>query len=297
MSAIEQLTSTETKMLEKLYERLRNKAKEESSLEDSLFLSFEKRSSTTRENILSNSALESDYINSNVAEKLVEGKLIREVDDEYILTAKGVWKVERDKNILKDEKIISHFDKRMFDELEGKDLSKKNIDRGRVALLAMIAGRCFSKDAKMDLDNEEKADIWKEITDDSFKLLKEMGLLTSSLEKDELYFSGNKTPVEGITRRAKLAAATDNIYKSISGRGTKYYLDVIENGEVQEEKLQKLFDVVFGDENVSYSGKKKIKDFCSEISNSKSIYLYDSNTEDFSSLRYSKKIRSSLRNY
>lgn len=298
MVAIKELTSTETKMLEKLYERLRNKAKKKSSLEkNSVFISFEKRSSTTRENILSKSALESNYIDTNVAENLVEGELVREVDEEYVLTAKGVWLVERNRDILNDEKIIKHFDERMFDELEGNDLSKKNMDRQKVAFLAMIAGRCFSENVPMNLDDEEKSDIWKEITDDSFQLLKDLNLITSSLQKEDLYFSGNKTEVEGITRRAKLAAASDNIFQNKGRRGKKYYLDIAEDGDIDKEKLQKLFDVIFGEENVTYADKKKIKDFCSEVSNSKSIELYPSNTRNFSSPVYTKKIRSALMDY
>lgn len=284
-------------MLEKLYERLREKTKEKNSIkDDSIFISFEKPTNRTRESILKDAAIGKDYIDTDVAQNLEQKNLIREVEKKYFLTARGVWAVERSKGNLNDEKIIEHFDQRKFDVIEGTTLSKTDIDRRKTAFLAMIAGRCFSKEASMDLDDDSKAETWEEITNECYSLLKELDLFDSSLNRDDLYFRGNKAKVEGIIRRAKPSSAPDNIFKSKSN-GKKYYLDVVENGEIQTEKLQKIFRIIVGDNTITYTEKKKIKNFCSNIANSKSIYLYDSATDDFSSPLYAKKIRKSLMEY
>lgn len=282
---MEDLTTSEHEVLEKFYEKLYNETERQGKLErNSVFISFTRPRKSTIYGLLQDASISEDYLEGYIIESLKEKGYITETDrtNMYSIKSKGVWKMEREKDRLPDSKIIEHFEEEYFDQFDYSDKSLH--PKRKTLLLALIAGRPFSKDLAVDLKNDDVVDKWKEVIDRSFDLLKELEIIGDKIEdQEELYGGGNLPPVAGLFQRGELNKKTKKIFKSKNGQ---YYLDVSDGGELDEKKLEFLLEKVVGDKQLELDQLKRLNQFCADISNNESIYLYESNSTKFSSPEY-----------
>lgn len=286
---METLNETETKALEQFYDNLKNEVKKKDKLErNSVFISFIRGYDSTKYDLLKNSSVGEDYVSSYALETLLEKELITETDmpNKYAITAKGVWKVEKGENIIDDQKIIQHFEEEFFNQYSYSD--KELGHRQKTLLLAMISARAFSEDACVDLKDEKALDKWVEIIEKSYSLLQNQNIIGEEGLED-LYYKGNMHKVAGLFRRCNLQNATKKIFKP-EGKKEKYYLDVSEDGQLDENKLEFLFEKIVEGRELDLEKLEEINQFCTEISENESIYLFDSEDREFIDKKYDETL-------
>lgn len=281
---MEDVTESEEKVLEKFYKKLYNEMKRDEKLErESVFISFIRPMKKTKYDLLERSTISKDHIENYILDSLCDKGYITETDqaNQYAITGKGVWKIEKDRNKVTDSKLVDHFDTEFFDQF---DYSNNPLDyKRKTLLLALIAGRPFSEEVCVDLKDKDSVGKWKEVIEDSFNLLQDLGIIGDK-DLDELYGSGNLPPVAGLFQRGELNKKTKKIFKSKSNG--KYYLDVSKEGEIEEDKLEFLFKKVVGEVELDLEQLERLNQFCSDISNNEAIYLYESGSTRFSTPQY-----------
>jgi len=295
------MNKKEKRYLDKFYKKLYNNINREKNFtKDSIIITFIKTTKNKARDLLRKSTIESNRLPKNIINKLQEKDLIRSADfpNEYVITAKGVWEIERNKEIITDDILIDFFDNRKFDFFgKIKGLS----DREKVILLSMIAARTFSKDSVVDLKKEKRIrDEWKNIVEDCYGKLKQINVITKG-KKDDIFGEARADPpiVNLFRHTESLPRKTKNIFKS-RGKNLTYYLDLSKESEISKENLAFVFWLIFGDaltkdnNEPSMSKIQEINQFLKEISTEKSVQLFDIENHKFSEVHYDDIIRDSL---
>jgi len=232
---------------------------------------------TLKENLISELLTDSSI---NVTESLKDyyGNLvgkgyIRRSDDleknqDYILTAQGIWFYESNTKDLDVSHLLQYFESTYF---TFKSRNKPLSDNEKIILISMIAIRNFSPGAAMDLSNPAMNDYWIEIFDSVNKFL----LLEKMIKKTNWRDSGRgvEHPVPYAMRRVNnLPQKTKHIYKSMGGN--KYYLDIDKASNTTKMRLIFLFRIVIG--NIESKDQiKRIHSFLSDIAFDKGKYVRD----------------------
>jgi len=152
--------------------------------------------------------------------------------DECIISAKGIWIIDKKRNQLEEEDLLDFVDRKYFSsEKSGRNLSDKNI----VILLVMIGLRFFSNDVPMDLNDLEKLNKWLPIFDDT----KQFCLQNKIIKKDIVFDQkGVEHPITYLLRRANdLPEMTDYIFNFGNEKNKQYYLDIINFNEDNRKKV------------------------------------------------------------
>jgi len=283
--------------LEKFYNRiLKTIKRNKKNYEESVLLTIIGSRKNDARKYLIDSAISSSKIPEVILNRLLDKGLIRRGDfpNQYVLTAKGVWHHEKNINILNDDIIIEFFDDRKFDFFgEIKDLS----DRDKIILMSMIATRTFSKNSYADLT--ENRDIWIDVVESSFEILKKMNIVSMESKNDIYGKAKAESGIVNIFRHTdKLPQKTKSIFTSKGN--LKYYLNLCNEDGFSSENLSFIFWLIFKDNLTKENGEPSlskisyIDDFLKEISANKSVYLFDLDEHEFISVDYDEVIRNSI---
>lgn len=262
----------------------------------SIFISFLNVKSNVRGDLLRQSAIESFQFLPDIIMYLENNGLIRETETagQYVISAKGVWEIEKNNNVLNEAILLEYLDDKLFNLC--KSAEKPLSERLKVVLLSMIAVRVFSIDSPLDLKktSEKTLNAVKDTVDESYNILKSLNLI-SKLDTVDLYGKpGNEHPVSNLLRHTdELPKVTRGIFKAPGNQ--KYFLDVYKNGQVSKDNLKYLFEKILGDKKLQDSELISLSDFCCKIAHEKSIYLFDDiKNYIFSKSKYDDVIKDTL---
>jgi len=275
---------------------LKNKSKIDNK---SILISFFSFKSNVRYKLLSESAIPSYKIPKDIFDELKNKNLIRTTDtlNSYTITANGIWEIENRDGTLDLTGFLNNIDQKYFNAYV--DSNKPLSEKQKVIIFSMIAARAFSDKSTVDLKkNEETRNAWKEITDQTYHKLKDLGIISNlkieSNDSKSLYGnSKTERPVSNLYRHTdKLPKITKGIFKASGGQ--KYFLDLSNDPDMFKERLNYLFDLVIGNIHISYSEIDEMYNFCCDIANKKNIYVFDPIEHIFSKSKYDESMRDVL---
>lgn len=269
--------------LNKFYNLLYDNIERNKKLENnSVFISLLKiKTLTPRQKILRESSKSSSDIPTDVIKTLLSEKLVQSSDEieKYTITAKGIWTVEKEREILNEESLMSFIDSEYF--IIGEKI-KPITDREKVILFGMIAARTFSKDSLIDLKRDNYQDTWMQIFDMSYEKLKSLKIIKEA--KDELLGSSKTEPnvVNLIRHNIYLTRKIKGLYHTTNKM--QYYLDISDGDQISHQKLSYLLWQIFQG-NLAKDSIDDVMNFCKKISNM-GIFVFDMNTHIFSMPKY-----------
>ena len=285
------------KQLGKFYKKLELELlKQKKKKSESILLSFLKLKSNVRFNLLNEARIQIDSFNikDDELEKLTQENLISNADDYeyYEITAKGIWVYEKYLSIISEDNLIEFINQEYFKN----EVSVSLNDKEKVILLLFISARAFSEEIFIDLKKSETTnDKLKIIAEDCFNFLNKCGLI-KKLNLDDLFGKqGNEHPVSNLIRHTdKLPKKTKGIYKALYNQ--RYCLNLFKDNEIFVKGLSFLFWLIFGN-TMSEETKISLIQFCANINNEYSTFLYDSGVEDFSSPKYDEDFENAIMDY
>ena len=277
---------------------LKNKSKIDNK---SILISFFSFKSNVRYKLLSDSSISSYKIPKDILDELINRNLIRATDtlDNYTITANGIWEIENIDGKLDLISFLNNIDQKYFKDVY-LESNKPLTEKQKVIIFSMIAARAFSEKSTVVLRiNEEITNAWKEITDQAYYKLKDLGIISDLKnelnDKKSLYGNSRAdSPVSNLYRHTeKLQKITKGIFKAAGEQ--KYFLDLSSNDpDMFKERLKYLFELVIGTSQVSYSDIDEMYNFCCEIANTKNIYVFDPIEHIFSKSKYDEIMRDVL---
>ncbi|AKB44722.1 hypothetical protein [Methanosarcina vacuolata] len=256
---------------ESFYDELSKKISSTAKVhKDSIFLTLlRERKNNVMQN-LDNSAVFSENADPQIINELIERGFIRCGNDlsKYVMTAKGVWEVERRLDKISLTKLMDDIDEYKYDISWGEKLT----DKEKVVILSLIALRSFHEKTPLNRKNGKKA-----IQNIHEIILKTIEFLNNSIEgfKYSIPDETRESPVNSVfARLVNLPQNTRRIYKFNEKEG-KSWLDIYdeEKGMISEEKLSYLLWKVFGG-NLSFEDQTKIDSFCNNILYTHKNYVY-----------------------
>jgi len=274
---------------------LLNLRKRGSIKNNSAFLTLISANQNTVVSIVKNSSIPPNTISSESLERMLEKKLIKKNDFEnnYSLTARGIWSVEKSNGILNELNLIDYFNDTKF--TMQFTLRKSEMDfREQITIFSMISARTFSKESCVNLQSKfNLKDYWKEIFELCSKKLVELDVVSES-DRKKLYSRAiHEEPIPALFKRLPdIWKHTDNIYKYSFGN-LQYWLEMPESDENFIVKLAWLFSLIFK-EKLTYDNLDVIYDFCCEISYNHGAYVFNLETHPFSTPKYDKFLKDAL---
>lgn len=261
----------------------------------SLIFSLMKTTSNTRFGILENSSLQDYRTPDSILTKLKSDGLIRNSSKigRSVITAKGIYRIEKLKGILEEDTIVSHIDREYFD-LPMK-IGPLN-DKEKVILFSMVAIRAFSEDSTVDLKKGETAlNAIQSLLEKAYDFL-DKNRFIDNLGKSDLYGRrGNEHPVSNLIRHAvDLPKKTRGVYKCEGQQ--RYFLDLYKGSFVEIDKLAYIFFLIFG-EKIEPEIKSEIENFCHKIPYELSIYIFEMGHHKFANPSFDKTISESISEY
>jgi len=279
--------------LNRFYKLLYDNFKNDKKLKNnSIILSFIKTRKSSTFRLLERSVISSNLIPSEILISLLTKGLIQNYDqfNTYIISAKGIWEIEKENDNINYDILISFINKEYFKYNEDKDLN----DKEKIILFSMISARTFSELSAIDLKKEIFIrDKWKEVMEKAYEFLFNHSYI--NLKNDKIFnTTGNVHIVSSILRHNnKMVQKTKGIYSY--NRKQEYYLNIYNNNRFNEKALAYLFWKLF---NGKMSNKEVnlITKYCNEMSLKNSIYLFDIKKHIFTMPRYDTKIKDALIN-
>jgi hypothetical protein len=234
---------------------------------------------------LEESCFESHLFKIKEIKFLLDEKLVRSsVYDlkSYVLTSKGIWFVEVEKDLISLDKFIDFVEAEILTE----KIVRKLTDIEKTILFSLISIRCFDINSCMDINESYRADQWLLI----FTKCRDF-LYSNKLLKDKLKFKkiGHEHPASAEMRRInKLQIKTHFIYDFT---GKKQYYLKISKGNKSKTELRFLFDLILSGNNEP-DLLNEITKFCNDLAYNNTKYV----TEISNLTRhYDDLIRSTIR--
>jgi len=224
-------------------------------------------------NCLKNSSIAVSSIPSDVLVVLEElGYIIQYQDNisgekRYTITALGIWEFEKTKKNYSEEELLSFIQESVNFKIE--TLSPNNDDL--LTIFSMVCLRCFSKDTSMDLKTDFKRKNWEMIFREAFSFLKENNTLKKGNRPIEDLFSSKKIDYF-MSHRNNLQKISNDIYRNLNDK--RYYLNIIDKNEINQEKLMFLLSLVFKD-IPDIIMLDKITTFCINTANNMATLVLD----------------------
>lgn len=295
ISVVIKMREEDHSYLKKYYEKVKQSYFFDKKKEiKSVFFQLLKIKNNARYNILNHASRKEDSFSKNIITNLLKEGLIRPTDkiNNYVITAKGIWKIESKNKDIDLETLLIFLDDKYFNLFGGnKDLN----DKEKVMLLFMIVSRAFSEDAPINLKKGENAkDEIGTIIKRSFLLLKKYSLVKSLTENKLFNLEGNEHPVSDFIRHKEaLVRKTNGLYRTL--RDQKYCLDLMANNHIKIQELAYLLWLVFGKK----INNQLLEDFLklSESIYQKSIFIYGSGDFSFFKPKYDDEINNALDEY
>ncbi len=205
-----------------------------------------------RKLIIDESSINPVDFDASEVEALIDDGMISVISSDsqrdMILTAKGIWEAEK--------LMYGFIEKDLLELIEGKYFSfstttKPLDDKDKLALLALLGARCFSKETAMDLKNEDFLDGWTTVMENCFNFLNEHGFfkkrysdVSKVLEK-----KAASHEVESLMRhRNDLPLKSNNIFRNPGNY--KYWIEIIQDEKISNSKLTKVLSLIFSDKSI-----------------------------------------------
>lgn len=284
-------------VLENFYSKLRNCLTEYYKKEPiSVLFSLFNIKNNIRTSILTESSKHSDEIFQEEYEYLSSNGFITSIDnfEKYIMTTKGIWFIETEKDILNIDKLFNFFDEKYLNiQLFG---NKPLNDKEKILLILLISVRSFSIETAINL-KKGKVVLQKleELIYECFDLLLKHGVI-SKLDRDKLLdYEGNENSVSDFIRhREALVRNSRNIYKILGGQ--KYYLDIYRDSSFQNKDFGYLIWLIYG-KSLNLDKEKDLIEFFKKNAYEKCIFLFDSANFTFINPDYDKILKNSFKEY
>jgi hypothetical protein len=233
-----------------LFERLitimeeTKKIKVEAIASELLFKIYE-MNSNNRSKLFSDSA---SWLDSNSAIDLLDEGFIQRIGedyDKYTLTLKGIaYCIEKKYGKLLDEQFVKFLE--LSDNkfiLSGEtELTWKE----KLATLSLILLSSTSSNSAIFLTNEYNKGMFNEVFEKTLACLKRFGIINESEKLGTV--SRGESPVSALMSRLQTLSSKTNYYKFV-GKGSIYYVDIEDNGEVVEKKMFFLLRKIFENYN------------------------------------------------
>ncbi len=284
-------------VLENFYSKLRNCLTEYYKKEPiSVLFSLFNIKNNIRTSILTESSKHSDEIFQEEYEYLSSNGFITSIDnfEKYIMTTKGIWFIETERDILNIDKLFIFFDEKYLNiQLFG---NKPLNDKEKILLILLISVRSFSIETAINL-KKGKVVLQKleELIYECFDLLLKHGVI-SKLDRDKfLDYEGNENSVSDFIRhREALVRNSRNIYKILGGQ--KYYLDIYRDSSFQNKDFGYLIWLIYG-KSLNLDKEKDLIEFFKKNAYEKCIFLFDSANFTFINPDYDKILKNSFKEY
>jgi hypothetical protein len=281
-------------LLERFYDRLRDVVEAEGKLRSgSLITRSMDVKNNTRASWLRESSISAQRIDPNHLRNLLDSGLVREASEisKYVISAKGLWEVEKKRSLLDDDRLVGYIDSKFFDIFETQTrLSEKE----KVIIMSLLAARSFAPQSPVDLHKDEATmDAWKRIVESVYDRLSNMRVISKLGREDLFGKKGNEHPVSNLIRHTDaLPRKTKMLYKAAGNQ--QYYLDLFDGARVSTGKLGHLFWLVFED-RLNTSNIDDVFELCQKIAYSEGIFVFDLSEHRFSSHEYDDAIREGLK--
>jgi hypothetical protein len=215
-------------------------------INNSILLTFIKLKSNDRNLILNKSALPRHQTKRDEHNLLLQRELIREADgkiDQHVITAKGIWEIEKEKKIINDSQILAFIEKEYFTFIGA---TRPLSDKEKMVLLSMVLTRVFSNEVAMHLTSDSVMDVWRDIFIIAHDFLRANNLVFSDSEHDlSQKEKGNAHPVfYRMVRLNNLPKSTHNIFKYANEK-RKYYLDINADSTEGLRQISFIFRLIF----------------------------------------------------
>jgi hypothetical protein len=234
-----------------LFERLitimeeTKKIKVEAIASELLFKIYE-MNSNNRSKLFSDSA---SWLDSNSAIDLLDEGFIQRIGedyDKYTLTLKGIaYCIEKKYGKLLDEQFVKFLE--LSDNkfiLSGEtELTWKE----KLATLSLILLSSTSSNSAIFLTNEYNKGMFNEVFEKTLACLKRFGIINESEKLGTV--SRGESPVSALMSRLQTLSSKTNYYYKFVGKGSIYYVDIEDNGEVVEKKMFFLLRKIFENYN------------------------------------------------
>ncbi len=258
---------------ERFYDKLFGLLKNDKHFKEndySIFKKFLRAKSNSALDYLDNAAILGDEIDPLVLKELIENGYIRSGKEfsKYVMTAKGVWEVEKFLDKIDLQRLLNEIDDYKYDIKWGVKLS----DKEKVAILSLIAIRAFYEKAPLNRKNGDK--FLRSIHEVIEKSNKFLAIHNENFNLD-LSGETRENLVNAIFARLdKLPKKTRGLYKFDKHKSWLALYSEKEN-IISEDKLGYLLWMIFGG-NLSIEKQNAINNFCNEILLDYKNYIYNS---------------------
>ncbi|MEM0342762.1 MAG: hypothetical protein QXU73_00705 [Thermoplasmata archaeon] len=285
------------KSLMKFYEGYRYQLETAGKLKPdaSLLLTCLKMKKNDRYRPLAASAIDGNKIPPLMLAQLKEQRLIRSGEDvaRYVITGRGIWEIERSKNLIDENTLLDFIDANYFGQLfeDARPLS----DKEKVVLLAMIAARAFCEESSVDMKRDPQVNAaWLEVFKLSADKLRSIGAITAT---DEDLFSKNlkyeDTASHFIRHTDQLPRKTRAMFTASKRRVNQYFLQVSKDGVMDTDRLAYLIWLIAG-KNLGPDTVEDFFSFCTSIAYDYSVRLFDHEKHVFARPHYDGLLRDAI---
>lgn len=286
-------------ILNKLYTKLKDVCvrTQQKKINGSIYLAlFDASSKNKRMRVLIDSAVPSTTLTLSDLDRFMESNYIQYIDEykNLVLTSKGIWEIEKNLNIINEDRLISFINKKLFDCF--KSINQSLQDKEKVLLFVAISVRTFSKSSSVDLAKSERINsYWKDAVEKSHKFLYENKIISNDILKDLFSGKSGKTTLYPVIHCFRYSA---DIPKKTNGMyvadNSKYYLNIYQNDGIDISKLVFLFSLIFK-EHINSELIKNIYEHCCTMSYEKSVEVFSLEEHPFASSTYDDLIYKALR--
>ena len=289
---IEKIYDILNKFYNKLYDQflMENKIKN-----DSLLFSLLEVKSNVRFRAIRSSSISEDKLDTIILNELLTANFIKCSDEsqKYVITALGIWEIERELKGYTVESILAFLDKKYLDF---EETSKNLTDKERVILFSMFCARTFSENSTIDLKkNEFILNAWERIIENCKDELYKLKII-KKINKEELFGKkGNEHIVSHLIRH------TDSLPKKVGGiyrapGKQKYFLALYKENSLQMDSLESLIGLIFNSKDkIPIEEINEIFKFANEIAYTEAPHIFDSDSHIFASTEFDDKIKNAIR--
>lgn len=194
-----------------------------------------------------------------------------ETNREFVLTAKGLWEYEKSIKGFNEETLISFINSKYLSfSISSLD------DKDRLTIFTLLCIRNFSSDTAMDLTVISQRASWYAIFEEVFIFMNNNKILKKAyLGFDEILLKTKLNhPIQDMLRhRNDLPVNSGQLFVNPGGKsGSNYWLDILDNDIVSENKLKNAFKLVIS-EIPDLDTATMIISFCREMANYKAKYV------------------------
>ena len=280
-------------ILKKVYEDLLNSLQINGDLKNnSVIISLMRMRSNRRLQILEECSINLGTFPTRIKDELLRENLMRPTDklDEYAMTAKGIWNIEKVK--ISPEDLIEYIGKAYFGNYE--DIEKSLKEKEKVVLFAMMAIRAFSNESCINLKKDSKMlEKLKELLDDSYEKLKSLNLISGNESKDIYGGSNTESKISYLFRHLNdLPKKTKHLF--VFAGGSAYFLNLSNNNKIDKEKTAYILKQIWGEKKLNKGQIQEVYDFLCKTASSKSIFIFNEGERTFSNPSYDNPIKESL---